>query len=368
MTSPRENDDRSHGHNPQRVVHENFYSDTTSGRPSLKFHAAVMNSIPRRNFCRFSISRRPNRADLASHGCFRSDNSQITLRSRASNSIDISDSNRCCVVASLRAGRENSCSLCTRNAPQKRGKSNARSCRAMHVCAVLCSAGFARPSGQSRPRKNLLPGSAARCERPPTKFPANVIRQRNRCSPSSTRSRRNGASDFTRLPSPAAERAIPPQSKPKSNWSFDRRRLRSIRLERSACRTSCRFPLRHLAYRRTSTSFGPLPCCRMVGPSLSGELQLAAPPAWNAWVRREGPAFRPVTGRGAGDGKLQNLTSQSESNRSVSHFSSGAGPGIHQPGSMTWGDRTSAMPAPSGRARDRAMCPAGARSIQRRIV
>lgn len=42
-------------------------------------------------------------------------------------------------------------------------------------------------------------------------------------------------------------------------------------------------------------------------------------------------------------------------------FSSGDGLGIQQPGSMTWGDRL-AMPAPSGRARDRAICPAVARS------
>src|ERR1700737_4330306 len=37
--------------------------------------------------------------------------------------------------------------------------------------------------------------------------------------------------------------------------------------------------------------------------------------------------------------------------------SSGDGPGIQQPRSMTWGGRE-ATPAPSGRARDRAMCPA----------
>lgn len=41
-------------------------------------------------------------------------------------------------------------------------------------------------------------------------------------------------------------------------------------------------------------------------------------------------------------------------------FSSGGGLGIHQPGSMTWGGRI-APPAPSGRARDRAKCPAVAR-------
>ena len=42
--------------------------------------------------------------------------------------------------------------------------------------------------------------------------------------------------------------------------------------------------------------------------------------------------------------------------------SSGDGLGIQQPGSMTWGDRL-AMPAPSGRARDRAICPAVARNL-----
>jgi hypothetical protein len=41
--------------------------------------------------------------------------------------------------------------------------------------------------------------------------------------------------------------------------------------------------------------------------------------------------------------------------------SSGDGLGILQPGSMTRGDRF-AMTAPSGRARDRAICPAVARS------
>ena len=48
----------------------------------------------------------------------------------------------------------------------------------------------------------------------------------------------------------------------------------------------------------------------------------------------------------------------------ATNFSSGDGPGILEPGSMTWGDRC-AMPAPSGRARDRAICPAVARSFLR---
>jgi hypothetical protein len=39
------------------------------------------------------------------------------------------------------------------------------------------------------------------------------------------------------------------------------------------------------------------------------------------------------------------------------NFSSGDSLGIHEPGSITWGDRD-AMTAPSGRARDRAECPA----------
>ncbi len=41
--------------------------------------------------------------------------------------------------------------------------------------------------------------------------------------------------------------------------------------------------------------------------------------------------------------------------------SSGVGPGNHQPRSITWGGRN-ATPAPSGRARDRAICPAGSRN------
>lgn len=43
------------------------------------------------------------------------------------------------------------------------------------------------------------------------------------------------------------------------------------------------------------------------------------------------------------------------------NFSSRGGLGIHQPGSNTRGDRLGAMTAPSGRARDRAKCPAAAR-------
>lgn len=45
-------------------------------------------------------------------------------------------------------------------------------------------------------------------------------------------------------------------------------------------------------------------------------------------------------------------------------LSSGVGLGIHHPGSMTWGGHI-VTPAPSGRARNRAKCPAGSRSISR---
>ena len=50
-----------------------------------------------------------------------------------------------------------------------------------------------------------------------------------------------------------------------------------------------------------------------------------------------------------------------------SFHSSGGGLGIHEPGSMTWGFQrlTQRDQSPSGRARDRAMCPAVARSSSR---
>jgi hypothetical protein len=47
--------------------------------------------------------------------------------------------------------------------------------------------------------------------------------------------------------------------------------------------------------------------------------------------------------------------------------SSGDGLGIHQPGSNTRGTRAK-VKTPSGRARDRAMCPAVARFIQGRAA
>jgi hypothetical protein len=47
--------------------------------------------------------------------------------------------------------------------------------------------------------------------------------------------------------------------------------------------------------------------------------------------------------------------------------SSGDGLGNHQPGSITWGGQVR-TPAPSGRARDRARCPAVARSDLRRAA
>lgn len=52
---------------------------------------------------------------------------------------------------------------------------------------------------------------------------------------------------------------------------------------------------------------------------------------------------------------------------SATNFSSGDGLGIHQPGSMTRGTRAK-VKTPSGRARDRAMCPAVARSIEGRAA
>src|SRR6185369_8370205 len=181
-----------------------------------------------------------------------------------------------------------------------------------------------------------------------------------------------------RLPSPATELAVPAQSKQKDNWSFERRRLRTMRLERSACCTSSRLPLLQRPYRLTSTSFGPLPCFHMDrGPHPSGELQLAGSGPRNAEPRLWSPALRSVTEKGAGDGKLQDTIAgrvpsmrRSSVNCSggaaaarLAHnqevvgsnptpaTSSGDGPGIQQPGSSG-----------QGRARDLAMCPAVARN------
>ena len=66
----------------------------------------------------------------------------------------------------------------------------------------------------------------------------------------------------------------------------------------------------------------------------------------------------------AGKGPRLNSSVQAEPSRggcsADSIQSSGVGPDNHQPGSMTRGGRI-ATPAPSGRARDRAICPADSR-------
>ena len=58
-------------------------------------------------------------------------------------------------------------------------RSNARLCRALHVCAVLFSGGFARPFGRQKPLNVLLPLLAInRCGRRLTNFQANGNRRR----------------------------------------------------------------------------------------------------------------------------------------------------------------------------------------------
>ena len=69
-------------------------------------------------------------------------------------------------------------------ASKARGRSSARSCRALHVCAVQFSAGFARLSGQRKLQNNLPPQSAALSALPLTRLPASANRRRD-LSPSS---------------------------------------------------------------------------------------------------------------------------------------------------------------------------------------
>lgn len=93
----------------------------------------------------------------------------------------------------VRGCRGTSCVLCTRGRSRKRRKSNARLCRAMHICAAVSSEGIARSNGQLRRRKILRWRSAALCGLLLMKSQANARRQTNQCWFSSIESLRGDA-------------------------------------------------------------------------------------------------------------------------------------------------------------------------------
>lgn len=80
------------------------------------------------------------------------------------------------------------CVRFTNERSRTRRKSNARSCRAMHVCADRSLAWLAKRFGQSKLLKRWLPSLAARFAPPPMKSPANENRPRSRSSLSSQKS------------------------------------------------------------------------------------------------------------------------------------------------------------------------------------
>ena len=84
-----------------------------------------------------------------------------------------------------------SCVRFTNERSRTRRKSNARSCRAMHVCADRSLAWLAKRFGQSKLLKRWLPSLAARFAPLPMKYPANENHPRSRSSLSSPRSHQN---------------------------------------------------------------------------------------------------------------------------------------------------------------------------------
>jgi len=76
----------------------------------------------------------------------------------------------------------------TNERSRTRQKSNARSCRAMHVCADRSLAWLVRRCGLSKLLKRWLPSLAARFAPPPMRYPANENHPRSRSSLSSTKS------------------------------------------------------------------------------------------------------------------------------------------------------------------------------------
>lgn len=86
------------------------------------------------------------------------------------------------------AYRSKSCTEYSRNKLRKRERSNARSCRVLHVCAVLYLARFARQFGLTRPPSNWLQKWAVLSAPQLTKFLASGILRRDLSRPSSLRS------------------------------------------------------------------------------------------------------------------------------------------------------------------------------------
>ena len=84
-----------------------------------------------------------------------------------------------------------SCVRFTNERSRTRQKSNARSCRAMHVCADRSLAWLAKRCGQSKRLRRWLPSLAARFALLPTRYPANENHppsQSSLCSPKSLQS------------------------------------------------------------------------------------------------------------------------------------------------------------------------------------
>jgi hypothetical protein len=65
-----------------------------------------------------------------------------------------------------------SCTEHTNSEPERPAKSNARSCRAMHDCAVLPSDEPAKDSGLTKPLRSSPLAQNAACELQPTNYPA----------------------------------------------------------------------------------------------------------------------------------------------------------------------------------------------------
>jgi hypothetical protein len=97
-------------------------------------------------------------------------------------------------VAAVRVRRGYvSCSQRTRGRYRKRGRLNARLCRALHVCAAVGSGRTAGSNGPAKPLNISRLRSAVLCGQRLMKSPASVRRQTNQCSCSSIRFSRGDA-------------------------------------------------------------------------------------------------------------------------------------------------------------------------------
>lgn len=85
-------------------------------------------------------------------------------------------------------GKSCPCSQATRPSGLSKPKSNARSCRAMHVCAVPTSESTANSNGRRKPLNNSRSRLAARCGLRPMKSQASVRPPTNPCWRSSIKS------------------------------------------------------------------------------------------------------------------------------------------------------------------------------------